>query len=304
MAAGQKPKFFATGNRATGFIAFGNIATGVIAVGNVTRGFIAIGNVAIGVIAIGNVGFGVIGLGASVAGGFVAYGAASAFPIVIGSSASGMDEAFGPFAALIAFPVFLATAVLAPQIVAVFFGPKWTESVAVMQLLALFGLIQVLTYLNGTTIKALGKPGWLVVIVGITAALKVVAFLIAVQYGLVAVAVAAVFVGWAVAPLYYWGVRKLVAVDLRGYWTSLRVPVAGSILSSATMLGFRYLLDGAGARPLVVLAVAGAAGAAVYYGAVRLMAPPLAAEVRDLVGRGLPSRRFGRPRKVLVGGDS
>jgi PST family polysaccharide transporter len=194
--------------------------------------------------------------------------------------------------------------VLAPQIVAVFFGPKWADSVPVMQLLALFGLIQVLTYLNGTTIKALGKPGWLTIIVGITAALKVVAFLIAVQYGLVAVAFAAVFVGWAVAPLYYWGVRKLVAVDLRGYWTSLQVPVAGSIISMATMLGFRYVLDGAGARPLVVLAVAGVVGAVVYYAAVRLMAPPLAAEVRDLVGRGLPSRRLGRPRKVLVGGDS
>ena len=208
------------------------------------------------------------------------------------------------FAALIAFPVFLASAVLAPQIVAVFFGPKWTDSVPVMQLLSLFGLIQVLTYLNGTTIKALGKPGWLTVIVGITAALKVVAFLIAVQYGLVAVAFAAVFVGWAVAPLYYWGVRRLVAVDLGGYWQSLRVPVLGSIVSTATMLGFRYLLDGAGARPLVVLAVAGAAGAAVYYVTVRLLAPPLAAEVRDLVSRGVPSRRSGRPRKVLVEGDS
>lgn len=76
------------------------------------------------------------------------------------------------------------------------------------------------------------------------------------------------------------------------------MPVAGSILSAATMLGCRYLLEDA--RPLVTLVVAGAAGAAVYYAAVRLLAPPLAGEVRDLVARGLPSRRFGRPKRTLA----
>lgn len=202
------------------------------------------------------------------------------------------------FAALLAFPVFLAAAVLAPQVVDVFFGPKWADSIPVMQILAFFGLIQVLTYLNGTTIKALGKPGWLVVIVGITAALKVSAFLVAVQYGLVAVAVAATCVGWIVAPLYYWGVRRLVGVSLLEYLGSLRVPLVGSILSAATMLAVRYLLDDV--RALVVLAVAGVAGAAVYYATVRLLAPPLADEVRDLVGRGLPSRGFSRPKRALT----
>jgi PST family polysaccharide transporter len=206
------------------------------------------------------------------------------------------------FASLIAFPVFLATAVLAPEVVELFFGPKWADSIPVMQILAFFGLIQVLTYLNGTTIKALGKPGWLVVIVGITAGLKVGAFLVAVQYGLIAVAVAATLVGWIVAPLYYWGVKRLVDVSLSEYWRSLQVPVVGSILSAVAMLGARYLLEDA--RPLVVLPVAGAVGAAVYYVSVRLLAPPLAAEVRDLVSRGVPSRRSGRPRNVLVEGDS
>jgi len=206
------------------------------------------------------------------------------------------------FAALIAFPVFLATAVLAPQVVELFFGPKWADSIPVMQILAFFGLIQVLTYLNGTTIKALGKPGWLVVIVGITAALKVGAFLVAVQYGLIAVAVAATCVGWAVAPLYYWGVRRLVGTDLHSYWMSLRVPLLGSILAAATMLGLRYALEDV--SPLVALTVAGTAGAAVYYAAVRRLSPALADEVRDLVARGLPSRGFRRPKKVLAGGDS
>lgn len=207
------------------------------------------------------------------------------------------------FAALIAFPVFLAAAVLTPQFVAVFFGPKWGDSVPVMQILALYGIVQVLTYLNGTTIKALGKPGWLVVIVGITAVVKVSALLVAVQYGLIAVAVAATCVGWGAAPLYYWGVRRLAGIGLQEYLGSLRVPLLGAILAAATMLGLRYALEDV--SPLVVLTVAGTAGAVVYYAAVRRLSPALADEVRDLVARGLPSRGGrSRPKEVLTGGDS
>jgi len=200
------------------------------------------------------------------------------------------------FAALIAFPVFLATAVLAPQIVELFFGSKWADSVPIMQLLAFFGLIQVLTYLNGTTIKALGKPGWLVVIVAVTAALKLGGFLVAVQIGLVAVAAAAACVGFAVGPLYYVGVRRLVGIRLVDYWASLRIPITGAILAAGTMLGLRFALEDT--RPAVVLAVAGIAGTVVYYAAVRLLAPLLADEVRDLVGRALPSRGSGRPKRL------
>jgi len=200
------------------------------------------------------------------------------------------------FAALIAFPVFLATAVLAPQIVELFFGSKWADSVPIMQLLAFFGLIQVLTYLNGTTIKALGKPGWLVIIVAVTAALKLGGFLVAVQIGLVAVAAAAACVGFAVGPLYYVGVRRLVGIRLVDYWASLRIPITGAILAAGTMLGLRFALEDT--RPAVVLAVAGIAGTVVYYAAVRLLAPLLADEVRDLVGRALPSRGSGRPKRL------
>ena len=201
------------------------------------------------------------------------------------------------FAALISFPVFLSAGVLAPQVVDLFFGSKWSQSIPVMQILAFFGLIQVLTYLNGTTIKALGKPSWLTLIVGATAILKVAAFLVAVQFGLVAVAVAATCVGYAVAPLYYWGVKRLVGTTLREYWESLRVPLVGSIALVATMLALLYVLDVN--RAMITLAVTCAGGAVTYYVAVRLLAPPLANEVRDLVSRGLPSRGFGLPKRLL-----
>jgi O-antigen/teichoic acid export membrane protein len=210
------------------------------------------------------------------------------------------------FAGLIAYPTFFSILVLAPQIVSVFFGPKWGDSVAVMQVLTIFGVNQVLTYLNGTTVKALGKPSWLVGIVATTAFLKVAAFFVAVSFGLVAVAVATTLVGYLVAPLYFGAVKRLLPVTVREYASNLRTPLLTAAAVAGGMLGASYLL-----RDLpdpVILVVVGTAGAVAYVLAIRVFAPGLAREVQDLVRRALPRRRFARPPRrtaeTLRGGPS
>lgn len=200
------------------------------------------------------------------------------------------------FAALIAYPTFLSIFVLTPQIVAVLFGPKWSDSVAVMQVLAIFGVNQVLTYLNGTTVKALGKPSWLVGIVGVTAILKVVGFFVAVSFGLVAVAIATTVVGYLVAPLYFGAVRRLMPVTVREYAAYVRTPLLAAGLVACGMFGLSYVLRDS--SDLVILIVVGSAGAAAYVGAIRLFAPGLASEVQDLIRRGLPRARVARPAKA------
>jgi PST family polysaccharide transporter len=203
------------------------------------------------------------------------------------------------FAGLIAYPTFFSILVLAPQIVAVFFGQKWADSVAVMQVLAIFGVNQVLTYLNGTTVKALGKPSWLLGIVGVTAVLKVAAFFVAVSFGLVAVAVATTLVGYLVAPLYFGAVKRLVPVSAREYAANLRTPLVTAAVVAAGMFGLSHLLRDA--SDLVILVVVGAAGAVAYITAIRLFAPGLAGEVLDLVRRALPRPRLARPVRASGG---
>jgi O-antigen/teichoic acid export membrane protein len=200
------------------------------------------------------------------------------------------------FAGLIAYPTFFSILVLAPQIVAVLFGPKWADSVAVMQVLTIFGVNQVLTYLNGTTVKALGKPSWLLGIVAITAVLKVAAFFVAVSFGLVAVAVATTFVGYLVAPLYFGAVKRLLPVSVREYASNLRTPLLTAAAVAAGMFGLSYLLRDA--SDLVILVVVGATGAAAYVTAIRVFAPGLAREVQDLVRRALPRPRLARPARA------
>lgn len=197
------------------------------------------------------------------------------------------------FAALIAFPAFTATVALAPDFVPVFFGTKWMDSVPIMQILAFLGVVQILTYMNGTMMKALGKPSWQMVIVVVTTVLKVLAFLIAVKFGIIAVAVASLCVGCVVAPAYYWTVHRLIPIRLGAYLNHIKGPLVASLLAGAAMFGIRSVLGDS--SPLVTLLVGAAGGAVIYLASIRVISRSLAAEAFDLARRGMPSLRILRP---------
>lgn len=190
------------------------------------------------------------------------------------------------FAAIMALPAFVSCLVLAPEIVYVLFGPKWDPAVPVMQALTLLGVVQFLTYLNSNVVKALGKPAWQVVIVGFTSILKITAFFVAVSHGIVGVAIAAACVGYLVAPIWYWAVKRLAPISLGKYFAHLRGPLLAAVLSGATMFGARQALDDTAS--LITLVAAGGAGLLVYLTSVQLFARPVADEARELIRRGLP----------------
>lgn len=196
------------------------------------------------------------------------------------------------FAALIAFPTFGGAVVLAPEVVPALFGAKWAQSVPIMQILALLGVVQFLTYLNGTMVKALGKPAWQVVIVSVTAVLKVLAFLVAVRYGIVAVAIATLCVGYLIAPAYYWALHRLAPIQARPYFDHIKGPLVASLLAAAIMFVLRYVLGEA--HVLLTLGAAASAGALAYIAAIRIVAQPLAAEALELTRSGLPTFGFLR----------
>lgn len=202
------------------------------------------------------------------------------------------------FAGLIAFPAFIAMVALAPDFVPVVFGTKWMDSVPIMQILAFLGVVQFLTYLNGTMLKALGKPSWQVIIVVVTTVLKVLAFFIAVRFGIIAVAVATLCVGCIVAPAYYWTLHRLIPIRLVSYLNHIKGPLFASLLAGAAMFGIRGVLgDG---HALVTLLVAAAGGVVIYIASIRIFARSLAAEALDLTRRGLPGLPFLRPARPVA----
>jgi len=58
----------------------------------------------------------------------------------------------------VAVPVSVGIAVLAPEIVAALYGPRWAPAVAPLQILAVFGCFRALWMLNGYLYNAIGQP--------------------------------------------------------------------------------------------------------------------------------------------------
>lgn len=106
---------------------------------------------------------------------------------------------------LITFPGFLATVILAPELVTVIFGQEWSPSIPVMQVLNLIGILYAYFYFNGSVMMAVGKPSWKLALDFIQAVSNVIAFAIAVQWGIVAVAAAYVIRGYLMALAQYLG---------------------------------------------------------------------------------------------------
>lgn len=206
------------------------------------------------------------------------------------------------FAALVAFPAFTLLLVLAPEIVSVLFGPKWSESVPVMQVLSILGLVRSINYANSSSTTALGKPSWRVVIVAFTSVLNTVAFLIAVEYaGIVAVALAATIVGLVVTPISFWALHRLAPFSVRTYLKLIGGPAVASGALALAVVGLQQLLPGD--HQVIALAVLSAAGLLVYAVTVHVVSRPLAREGVQLLRLVLP-RRFGRPRAVGALGGS
>lgn len=193
----------------------------------------------------------------------------------------------------IAFPSFLGLVVVAPEVTQLVFGSQWEQSVPVMRVLALAGLIDSVIFLNNIVIKALGKPSWRVVITGVTAMASVPAFLVAVNWGIVVVAAAFTAVSLAMAPLWLFGVNKLVPLDPLRYLGRIAPPLVSSIV----MMALVFALKGVVGELRLVWQVVVLIGAGVIsYGAVLwAIGRPIAREALAFGQLAIPSREQRPP---------
>ena len=183
---------------------------------------------------------------------------------------------------LIAFPVFFGLALLAPELMPALFGDGWDASVPVVRYLALFGIIQALAHFTGLVILAQGKPSWRFGLGCLDALIQVLAVSIAVQWGIVAVAVACLVRIAMTYPVFLLSVHKLIGLDFATYLHRSMMPVIGSSLMAAVVLGTKWLLVDS-LSPMMLLACCVVIGALAYSSFVALLARSLAREAWDLL---------------------
>ncbi len=92
-------------------------------------------------------------------------------------------------------PATAGLAILAPDVVHLFFGAKWEPSVRIMQLLLLACPFEALSAVHQSVLVARGRPDWCSGIATVHALANVLAFTVAIHWG--ALAVAAAFSGRA-----------------------------------------------------------------------------------------------------------
>jgi PST family polysaccharide transporter len=175
---------------------------------------------------------------------------------------------------LITFPGFFAVSALAPEIVPMVFGKQWSPSIPVMQVLNLIGILYAYFYFNGSVIMAVGKPTWKLCLDGLQAISNIIAFAIAVRWGIVAVAAAYVIRGYLMSPITIWVVWKLIHINVWTYVRQGAAPLAGTMVMLASIFAVKYFLSNL-VSAYVLLAIAILVGAVVYVLSIFLIAPKL-----------------------------
>lgn len=104
---------------------------------------------------------------------------------------------------LIIWPVFLGVLVLADDFIFVLFGEQWTASIPVLRLLVLGGVVFCSLQFNGSIAWALGHANYMFRLRLLITFTRVIAYLIAVHFGIIYVATAYSLVAFFVfSPLY------------------------------------------------------------------------------------------------------
>jgi O-antigen/teichoic acid export membrane protein len=187
------------------------------------------------------------------------------------------------YTSLLAFPVFIGLSILASELIPALFGEKWAPSIPVMQMLGLFGILQSVLAFNGTVMRASGKPSWQFAIMLLNATCNVIGFLVAVHWGIVAVAGSLVVVSYLLAPISYLAVRKLIQVNTGIYLRQYVAPLSAALVMVLVIVGLKQVLQGQGLNLYLQLSVYLTTGVLTYLLVILLSARSLSRQVLELM---------------------
>lgn len=183
---------------------------------------------------------------------------------------------------LIAFPTYLGVVVLAPELIIALFGEQWIPATGIMQILSFEGLVLSATYFHKSVFVSMGKPSWNVRVSLLSATINFIACLVAVRYGIIAVAIAYIVSSYLVFPISLWAVHKLIEINLSIYLkqfvTSL---VSSSIMFGSIWTAKGYLLEIR--EPKLLVIVGTIIGILVYALCIKIFEPQLFKQTYEFV---------------------
>jgi O-antigen/teichoic acid export membrane protein len=184
----------------------------------------------------------------------------------------------------VTFPIGVGISASAPLVIPWAFGSQWAPAVAVLQAVSIYGVLASVGGVMAPLCNALGRPRTLFWYLAFAAATAVPAYLIAVPYGIGAVAVAHLILVCLRFPLDVMIPSRLLGFSPRDFWRSVRTPALGSLTMGAGVVAMTVtfprwfgLGDGVSVALTIPLAIA------VYVYLVRTQGLVTLAAVRRLV---------------------
>jgi PST family polysaccharide transporter len=195
-------------------------------------------------------------------------------------------------------PGYIGLALVAPEMTILVFGRTWTDSGPVAAVLFLIGPVLTLQAFSGAYLNAIGQPGVVLRFRFITTVTNVAGFLIAVWFGILAVAAAFVLRGYLLLPLNLSWMSRYGQIPIGEYLGRLQGVAIATAAMAAVVLLVKLLL--AGHRSLsLLLAAEVIAGGATYVLVIWLVERRLVHDVLALLSevfrRGGRRKRGGAP---------
>ncbi len=146
------------------------------------------------------------------------------------------------FCSAVATPAFFLLAALAPELTRLAFGPKWTGAIPVMQVLSIVGIPHSVTYFNKAVVNAGGRPNLSLRVAVLTAIVNVMAFVLVVHWGILAVATSYVACSYLLAPVSFWSVTRVVDIEVKPYLRLFVAPMTSGLVMLLSLLGAKAAL--------------------------------------------------------------
>ena len=144
---------------------------------------------------------------------------------------------------LTAFPGFAMLGLFGNELSPLLFGHQWVHAGPLMSVLAFIGPVQSLAIFNNSVMLAVGDSRRALRWTTILAVSNFVAFAASVHFGILAVAIAFVSIGWILLPVGLYLVRSVSSISLWDQVSVMAAPMGGCLVMTLGVLVFKHSTD-------------------------------------------------------------
>lgn len=201
------------------------------------------------------------------------------------------------FTGYIVIPMFLGMFTLASELVTVLFDVKWLPSVPTLRILAITGIFMALLSFTGQVLLAIGESKqffWLKTLGGM---IRIVSFFIAVNWGILAIAVANLVAHALVVPIHIITIRRHIGIKANKYLSQFIAPLLGTLLMMSVIFVLKRYLNPPLKLYFKLLAYV-FIGGGIYVMFVQIYRPDVILQFLDVISLILPAKwRFCKAKK-------